>query len=96
MRIALRLFVAVALVGVGWSAGSSQASEGAFLLKFDVPAGGMKISCERCRLLSWPGGRRELHETLTLACEGTGPCPQRIGGVLVAEPPVLMATGVDE
>ena len=36
-------------------------------------------------------GRQELHETLTLACEGTGPCPQTIGAVLVVEPIVLMA-----
>ena len=55
MRIALRLLVAVALVVGGWYVGSRHAREGSFLLKLDVPAGGMTMSCERCRFLSEVG-----------------------------------------
>jgi len=86
MRTALRLLVAVALVVVGWYVGSSQAREGSFLLKVDVPPGGMTMSCERCRLLSWPEGHAQSNATLTLAC-ADDTCPHAIGGVLVAEPP---------
>jgi hypothetical protein len=93
MRFALGLLVAAALVAVGWYAGSSQSREGSFLLKIDVPPGGMTMSCERCRFLSWPDGRAQASATLTLACADDTPCPHAIGAVLAVEPPVLLATG---
>ena len=96
MRNALRFVVAVVLLAVGWYVGSSQAREGSFLLKLDVPPGGMTMSCERCRFLSWPDGHAEPSATLTLACVDDTPCPQAIGAVLAAEPPVLMATASED
>ena len=96
MRIALRLFAAVALVAGGWYVCSSQAREGSFLLKLDVPPGGVTMSCERCRFLSWPNGHAEPSATLPLACVDDTPCPQAIGAVLVAEPLVLMATASED
>jgi len=53
-RIAVRMLLAVGLIGMGWAAGRAQAPLPDFELVIDAPAGRTNIQCVRgCEGLGW-------------------------------------------
>ena len=75
-RIAVRLVLATALVGLGWTAGKAQVQAPDFELLVDAPAGETLITCKRGCGLAWvergipgPGGTML---TFRYGCGGPG------------------------
>ncbi len=52
-RIALRLFLAGGLIGMGWTIGRAQASSPDFELRIDAPGGETSVTCVRGCELAW-------------------------------------------
>jgi hypothetical protein len=85
--IAMRLLLAVALIGAGWTIGRTQTSLPDFELRIDAPEGGTSIECVRGCELAWvermePSVTKP-EETFTMKCGGTrdGRCRSgRVGG----------------
>jgi len=90
--IALKLFLAVGLIAMGWTIGRAQGSFPDFELRIDAPGGETNITCVRGCELAWiermvpgtvdPAGQT----TFTYACGGGGAdrrCDSgRVGGWL--------------
>ena len=88
---ALRLFLAVGLIGMGWTIGRAQPSLPDFELSIDAPDGETNITCVRGCDLAWiqrwvPGTAVGRSITFTYACAGGGAdqrCESgRVGGWL--------------
>ena len=88
-RTVVRVLLAVALIGMGWTIGRAQGSVPNFELRIDAPTGRTNVECVRGCKLAWvermvPGTVTPGDTTFTYACGG-GPadsrCPSgRIGG----------------
>ena len=90
-RIALRVLLAVLLVGVGWSVGQAQGSGPNFEIRIDAPEGRTNVECVRGCQLSWvermvPENVKPEKTTFTYSCSNSanGRCGSgRIGGWIV-------------
>ena len=87
--MAIRIAVALGLIGVDWAAGRAQTSGPDFELVVNSPKGEVTVQCVRGCELAWTergvNVRAARMSTFTFECEGTGPmrCPSgRIGGWL--------------
>ena len=86
LRTALRLFVAVALVGMGWFAGHVQAPQrGIFRLNVEAPAGVTTLRCEGCQFFSYPNGRAQMARVFTHTCSGGADCWTVVGATLAVD-----------
>jgi hypothetical protein len=89
-RIAVRMVVALALIGAGFSIGRAQPSIPDFELRIDAPEGRTYIECVRGCQLAWvermvPGTVTPSQTTFNYACSNapTARCESgRIGGWL--------------
>lgn len=89
MNIGMRLFLAVALLGVGWTLGYAQRAQPEFMIAIDAPAGETRIQCiSGCELV----GARDLENpnagranTYRYVCSGPAEsrCKARVAGWLV-------------
>lgn len=87
-RNAMRLLLAVGLIGMGWVAGRAQGSVPDFELRIDAPEGRTNVECVRGCQLAWvermvPGTVTPNETTFTYTCSnsGTARCGSgRIGG----------------
>jgi hypothetical protein len=53
IRMAVRLLLSAALVGIGWSVGRAQTTAPEFELVIDAPAGRTNIECVRGCQMAW-------------------------------------------
>jgi len=94
-RIALRLFLAVVLLAIGWSIGLVQGrSREFFRLTINSPIGSTTVRCDGCQLMSWNEGRPTALRELTLTCAGPQSCAETIGGTLAG--PLQMASNAPD
>jgi hypothetical protein len=89
-RTLLRVIIAAALVGLGWSAGRAQTPEPDFELVVDAPAGATTITCKRGCSLAWverglpDAAGRQQKFWFECGGPGVGRCSSRtVGGWLV-------------
>ena len=84
-RIALRVILAVGLLGTGWVAAKAQSSAPIFELQIDAPVGQTQIRCVRgCRLAWVERGVNPNSSPITTfeyGCNGAARCQSgRLGG----------------
>lgn len=89
MNTRMRLFLAIGLFAVGWTAGYAQRAQPEFLIAIDAPAGQTRLECiSGCELL----GARDLESpsagptaTYQFSCSGSSAarCMARVAGWLV-------------
>jgi len=75
-RTFLRIVLATALIGAGWSAGKAQTRVADFEIAIDAPRGEVKLTCQRgC---DWVKGGSP-NQTTSFRCE-TERCRERFNG----------------
>jgi hypothetical protein len=86
-QIALRVVVAIALVGLGWVAGRAQATQADFEIAVSSPNGSTTITCRRgCGLqfIRYSPNKAEAQPSFTYECNSpTGRCGGAVQGWVI-------------